>query len=233
MKNWGSVQDFMHSAKPLIFENGDPDFPYSMQGTCFLAKVGLRAYAITAAHCLVGRTLESLRIRMHPGVLEFMRLNPVRCPTNWNGDGEDFAIFEILRASVSPADFLSKNFLDLEQLRFEPFVLKESSILAVAGYPSEVNTIDYESYSIMTQGNSFDGRYRGPGEDNGCSKIRINSVGSLKEMDGLSGSPVIQFTPLGGNRYRPHFAGILIRGTSQSGLGRFINAPHVYAALGI
>jgi hypothetical protein len=232
MANQGSVQDFIHSAKPLMFENGDPDFPYSMQGTCFLAKVAQRAYAITAAHCLVGRTLESVRIRMHPGVLQFMRLNPLRCPIHWDGDREDLAIFEIQRDSFSPKDFLSRNFLSLEQLRFEPFVLDEASILAAAGYPSELNTITYESYSIMTQANSFDGRYCGPGEESGCSKIRINSLGSLSDMDGLSGSPVLRFTPLGESRYRPHFAGILTRGTSQSGLGRFINAPYVYAALG-
>jgi len=84
---------------------------------------------------------------------------------------------------------------------------------------------------IKTQGISVDGHYCGPGEEPDCSKIRFNSLGQLTDINGLSGSPVMQFTPIGGKFYRQLFGGMLIRGTKASGEGRFINAPIILRAL--
>jgi hypothetical protein len=153
-----------------------------------------------------------------------------------DGQGEDcadLAFAEIVTDSVSPADLDGKNFLDLGRYRNGPFGVRESSILAVVGYPSRMNTIDYDATTVNTHGLSFDGRYCGPVEESECSKIRINSLGTLEEMDGLSGSPVIEFIPEGENRYRERFAGVFIRGTVEALCGRFVNAPAVYRALGL
>jgi len=143
------------------------------------------------------------------------------------------AVFEIQRDSVSEGDLLSNYFLDLQRYRHDSFVLRDDSILALVGFPAEINTIGYDEYTIMTRGISVDGRYCGPAEENGCSKIRINSLGALEHMDGLSGSPVLEFTPLGGKFYRPQLAGVLIRRTSASRYGRFVDAPSLYSVLGV
>src|SRR6266404_229003 len=119
------VTDFTNCAKPLIFENSDSVFPYSIQGTCFLAKFGSAAYVVTARHCLVQRALDSMRIRLHPGILAFCKLTPMDVPETREGDSCDLAIFQIQSGSVSPADLRSNNFLDLNPHRSRPFVLRE------------------------------------------------------------------------------------------------------------
>jgi len=215
----------------LIFEDGEGEFAYTLLGTCFLATYGHKAFVVTARHCLRQRPLNSMRIRLHPGMLAFVRLIPLVFPRTEGNDSSDLSVFAIHPGSISAADFNSSSFLNLDPDRSKPFELSESSILALAGYPAEINSITYQEYLISTQGIVVDGHYCGPGEESGCSKIRFNSLGNLEDMNGLSGSPVVQFKPLRGKFYRQSFAGMLIRGTKQAGEGRFVNAPIIYQAL--
>src|SRR5258705_12179346 len=103
MPTYRPVMDFVDCAKPLMFENDDGAYPYSMHGTCFLVRVHGLPYMVMARHCLVGRSIGSLRIRVRPGILEFVRLRGVRYPAG-DGDSADLAVFEIKRDSVSEAD---------------------------------------------------------------------------------------------------------------------------------
>lgn len=166
-----------------------------------------------------------------PGFFAFLPLKPVHFPGRQGGDSSDLAIFKIRPGSVSTAQLASNTFLDLNPYRCKPFALQKSSILALVGYPAEINSISYDDYQIRTEGYSVDGRYDGPGEEIDCSKIRFNNVQKLGNIDGLSGSPILQFTPTGEKTYKHRFAGMLIRGTKASGEGRFINAPAIYRAL--
>jgi hypothetical protein len=75
--------------------------------------------------------------------------------------------------------------------------------------------------------------YIGPAEATHCSKIRFNNLDHINDMDGLSGSPVFQFKPVSENAYYETFAGVLIQGTKESKIGRFIDAPVVYKALSL
>jgi hypothetical protein len=59
-----TVADLMLCAEPLIFENEDEEYSYSMQGTGFLAQHGGRYFGITSKHCLRTRTLESVRFEL-------------------------------------------------------------------------------------------------------------------------------------------------------------------------
>jgi hypothetical protein len=123
----------------------------------------------------------------------------------------------------------SNNFLSLGDRDMRG--VRKDEILAVVGYPSELNTVDYENIDIRTQGFSADGRYAGPAEEKFCSKIRFNNLSPIKDMDGLSGSPVLAFREIEEAIYMHHFAGVLIRGSTASGLGRFINSVVVIRAL--
>ena len=202
-----SVLDFANCAKPLIFEDGEGELVYTMLGTCFLVKYGPRAFVITAQHCLRHRSLSALRIRLHPGMLAFVRLAPVVFPRTEGGDVGDLALFAIHPASISAADLKSSNFLDLGPYRSKPFRPAKSAILALVGFPAETNMIAYEDHLISTQGIAVDGRYCGRGEEPGCSKIRFNNLGRLTNINGLSGSPVVQFTPSEGRCYKELLAG--------------------------
>ena len=123
----------------------------------------------------------------------------------------------------------SRNFLRLDA--DEERDVDKDEILAVVGHPSELNIVDYENIDIRTQGFSADGRYAGPAEDKFCSTIRFKQLSPIKDMDGLSGSPVLAFREIEDAVYTHHFAGVLNRGSTASGMGRFINSSVVIHAL--
>ncbi len=212
-----------------MFENDDAEFRLSIHGTCFLTRFESRYYAITAKHCLNSFSYEAVRIRIIPGELEFLSLKTLTLPRDAGRDFSDLAFFEIRHDRLSPTVLGSKHFLCLDG--HDERDVCEDEILAVVGHPSELNTIDYENTDIRTQGFSADGRYAGPAEDKFCSIVRFNKLSPIKDMDGLSGSPVLAFREIKEKIYTHHFAGVLIRGSTASGTGRFINSAVVIQAL--
>lgn len=72
-----TVAQLMNCAKPLIFENEEEDYAYSLHGTCFLARFGDRYFGITAQHCLRGRVRESVRFELDHSGREFLPMNQV------------------------------------------------------------------------------------------------------------------------------------------------------------
>jgi hypothetical protein len=224
-----TIKELLRCAKPLMFENEEAEFRYSVHGTCFLARFKSRYFAITAKHCLNGFPFESVRIRAVPGELEFLSLKTWTVPRETEWDLSDLAFFEIRHDRLSRTMLDSNNFLSLGDRDMRG--VRKDEILAVVGYPSELNTVDYENIDIRTQGFSADGRYAGPAEEKFCSKIRFNNLSPIKDMDGLSGSPVLAFREIEEAIYMHHFAGVLIRGSTASGLGRFINSVVVIRAL--
>ena len=50
MNESGGIVELLRSAKPLIFENTEAEWRYSIKGTCFMARFGFRCFAITAKH---------------------------------------------------------------------------------------------------------------------------------------------------------------------------------------
>src|SRR5258708_39776538 len=106
-------------------------------------------------------------------------------------NGEDFldlAFYEIDPDGLPLAVLRSKHFLDLDH--YEERSLDNKNILAVVGYPTERNPVDYERSIINTQGFSADGHYDGPAEETHCSKVRFNRLAPIEDLDGLSCSPV-------------------------------------------
>jgi hypothetical protein len=223
------VKELLNCAKPVMFANNDAEYPISMRGTCFLARFNSRYYAITAKHCLNGFSYESVRIRVIPGELEFLPLKTVTVPRETDFDFSDLAFFEIQNDRLPLAVLDSNNFLSLDN--YAEHSVDEDEILVVVGHPSEINRIEYENVDIYTQGFSPDGRYAGPAEDKFCSKIRFNNLSPLQHLDGLSGAPVLAFKEIEEKVYSYRFAGVLIRATRASGMGRFINAAVVIEAL--
>lgn len=224
-----AITDVLRCAKPLIFENNEAEFRYSIQGTCFLARFNSHFYAITAKHCLRNFSCESVRIRLNPGELQFLPIKAWTLPRCDNEDFWDLAFFEIEHKHLSPAVLGSKDFLDLDH--HSKHGVDKEEILAIVGHPTELNAVDYDNFIVNTQGFSVDGRYIGPAEDKNCSKIRFNDLSRVKNLDGLSGSPVLAFREVREKTYTYNFVGVLIRATQISGMGRYINSSIVVQAL--
>jgi hypothetical protein len=228
------IADLMKCAKPLIFENKDEEFTYSFAGTCFLASFESRHYAITARHCIQSHNYKSARIRLEPGNLTFLQMVGVYYPNGKDYDLYDLAAYEIDSRGIPSAEVVRAHFLDLDYYSKMPVdFLTSDSILALRGCPSEINQVDYEDNVIRTKEFATDGFYDGPAEEKGCSRIRFINLESIESLDGLSGSPVFNLNEIEEKQYSHFFAGVFIRGTKGSLLGRFINAEVVYAFLNL
>jgi hypothetical protein len=141
----------------------------------------------------------------------------------------DLAFLEIESHQLSSEILRSKHFLALDN--YAERSLGRQEILAVVGYPTECNTVEYDEFVVRTKGFSADGRYDGPAEDTHCSRIRFNVLSPIGDLDGMSGSPVLAFEEIQEGLYRHHFAGVLIRATKESGMGRFVNSAIVMEIL--
>jgi hypothetical protein len=224
------IVDLMLCAKPLIFENQDEQFRYSILGTCFVVSFRGGLYAVTAKHCFDGRERTSVRIRMIPGDLTWL---PIRAIHTLGGDGDfcDLAIVDF-NASILPKGIAQPpQCLRLELPASSLQTPADGALLALVGYPASSNCIDYESFELRTQGFSADGRCTGPAEEEHCSIMRFNKLEPVEHLNGMSGSPVFQFEEIRDGVYRHSFTGVLIRGSKQSNSGRFINAEVVIRAL--
>jgi len=230
------VDDLLQCSKPLLFSNNDDDYPYSMHGTVFLSRYGVRYFGITAQHNLRGRVHESVTIRLQARGRDFVPLKAVHwppiAPADQEWDFKDFQIFEIESRMVSPADLRSNHFLDLGYFAHLRLALKTSALLVLRGYPSEKNWIDYATKVIRTQSFSPQARFSGDSELRHCGLITDIEPNSVENFDGMSGSPVFQIEQLpGGLGYL--FAGVLIRAGRRSRRGRFIYASVIFKALQI
>lgn len=229
-----TVGELMRCAKPLIFENEDEDFSYSIQGTVFLATYENRHFGITAKHSLRNRTNESVRLELNPGDREFLPLKAIHLPST-PGEGEDFtdlAIFEVESKMVNSEIFSSGHFLDLKYFSRLPCVFHTESILVLKGYPSEKNSVDYERKVIHTQAFVCEASFSGAGESAHCSKLTFKDLSLVQDLDGMSGSPIIKFdkTAMG---FAYVFAGVLIRAGRDAAAGRMINCGVIYKAMQI
>jgi hypothetical protein len=223
----------MLCAKPLIFENEDEEFSYSMQGTGFLARYGGRYFGITSKHCLRTRTRESVRFELDETGEEFLPLKAVHLleeNNNADWDFSDLAFFEVEPNLVESANLQGHHFLDIDYFIRLDCTLKPNAILALRGYPSQFNWVDYERRVIHTQAFAVDGVFGGAAESRHCGIVKFPDLAKIDNLDGLSGSPVFQFEKNKGG-FSHLFAGVLIRGSKEAGRGMFIYSSVVFKSL--
>lgn len=220
-------------ARPLIFENEDDQFSYSIHGTAFLVRCKGRYFGITAQHCLRTWTKEAVRLAVDLSKRDFLpmrRLHLGESTDHHDDDYADIALFEVEERLVDTSILHGLHFLDADYFAELRFCLVSNAILALRGYPGELNWVNYDENIIHEQAFAADGHFDGPAQLKHCGRMRFNSLEPIQDTDGLSGSPVFQFqTTPNGLSYL--FAGMLIRASKQSGCGSFIEAPVIFSAL--
>jgi hypothetical protein len=97
--------DIPKRARPVLFENDDREFPYSVGGTAFIVKFSGRAFVITARHVLNLKSFEPRRfcIQYRPDCRDFLPLRAlylVRGADAADTDQYDIAVREIDSAAV-------------------------------------------------------------------------------------------------------------------------------------
>lgn len=93
--------------------------------------------------------------------------------------------------------------------------------LFLLGFPFESRFVDYEVKRIHFTKTVLRGIYDGPTTEEYCHKLRLETSITLEQLDGLSGGTVFRYPR---NLEEPsQLVGLLVRGTSQSGIVHFID----------
>lgn len=228
-----NVQDLLSCSKPLLFENEDEDFQYSLGGTCFLAKFAGAHYAITASHCLRGYPYEAVRIELDQEDSTFL---PISCfhriepPPAADTDWADVTIIEFSEALLVDRKRESLAWLDIDELIQRSLTITPGLQFAFRGFPFELGKIDYDCKSFSRAGFSADASYLRRSPYYRCHVVRFNDLSQIRDVNGLSGTPLFPIVKVPGGVMH-HFAGMLIRASQTSGLGYFIELSIIFSAL--
>lgn len=223
-----TVSDLLASARPILFEDErDEEYPYSIGGSCFLARFHHRHFVITAKHCLHKRVADDLRVEGLEGsgtFLPLQRVHQTKAADTEDNAYADLAIVEMAEGAIAPTELRKFPVLDLTLLRRQRRRLTAGKTeLATRGFPLALRGIDYEERRVRNRGFQTDGVYDGPATDQHLHLFRYYDSTAVPDRNGMSGSPVFAFAREG-HQLHGWFAGIHVRGGRDNLHGRFIDA---------
>lgn len=214
--------DIVACARPVLFANDNPEFPYSVGGTAFVVKFQGRSYLITARHVHNLKNFEAGQfcIQYRPDARDFLPLGAlhiVRGENEEDTDQYDIVVREVddsvMREELYGA-YRPYSLLQMDSLT----IFSQRGAYLYRGYPSAMREVDFECRRIEQGAVTSRAEYMGRSPYAGVHELRLLDLGPLKSIDGLSGSPVFQVHNEEGTKYSSEsFAGMLIRGSIESG----------------
>jgi hypothetical protein len=219
-------------ARPVLFEQENPDFPYWGKGSSFLLANSNHYYWITAKHVItnMGGSADMLRIFPADGSRSSLPFNESYLINAEGVDDEDYKDIYALRVDLSEFEENGDAPLtaqDIESGILAAESLSENDEIWIIGYPSESNFVDFDSCAIKNTRSVIRATYQGNSLSQHCHTARIETSINLSSYDGLSGSPVFFLkTVMDGEQQIqfPLFVGMLLRGTATSSLVHFVSS---------
>ena len=212
--------NFPRCIRPMIFENDDAEWRFSARGTGFLVTHEKRIYAATAKHVVSSYCPSQYRI---PNRLGSHNMLPIRqpftpefyCGENYEAvDFEDFVIAPIDSTEIAGDDFDPADASIMDESAIQWSAIQR---VGVYGFPSDIQTVDYEQGLILVQPCGMIGNLTGQSLSEGLREIQFGAGGDLNTYDGFSGSPVFQISD-SGNMGR--LLGIVLRGSQDTSASR-------------
>lgn len=222
---------FEEACRPVIFEGEHAEFPYWGKGSSFLISNTQNFFWVTASHVIVnmGGSANALRIFPSDNSRISLPFNEQYTINKGSVDEDHHDVF-ILRIDLSGFDRSGDAPLvaqDIEKGVLPAEYLKQDDELWVMGYPSDSNTINYDTRTITNTRSVLRAIYKGESISDHCHKLIIESSIKLESLDGLSGGPVFhmkQETHSGESVIYPMLVGMLLRGTASSGIAHFVSS---------
>lgn len=234
--------DLVRCSVPLLWENSDDRFHYTVGATGFLVASCGDFFVITARHNIRGRAIEHLLVPFRAEEREFLTFEAAYIPTTFDGetdtDHSDFVVLKLAQ-NQTPKDWLvSDQWFDLHFGRHVP-TLSEKDCLLTAGFPMSLQTIDYDASHLRRQRLVIGGTYGGSAESSHCHCIQFSEMPNIprpavsdEPLSGMSGSPVFAVKP-SGKLKAICLAGVMVRATTSSSMGRFIHSSVLWKSLGL
>ena len=216
--------DFRKLVRPIMIENKEEylkEYPYAFYGTCFLTRIGLELYIVTARHITdtSGVDKDSIRITVAPNSNAFITIFDEffgNSPDNTVGDFHDIIVMSTYTANLPLSRARQIGAFPLEPNEFIGDSIAKNTDLVVIGYPLDNQYVDYENKHVHEKASVIEGHYM-EYEHPGRHVMKISTPLDTTSINGLSGSPVFHRD---GNVY--HLLGMVITGSSASNTIRFI-----------
>ena len=214
--------DIVTCARPVLFANGNPAFPYSVGGTAFVVKFQGRSYVVTARHVLNLKSFDAGQfcIQYRADCRDFLPLGALhllRGTDDEDTDQYDIGVREVDDAAVRAelyGPYQPYSLLQMDRLT----IFSERGAYIYRGYPIAMREVDFEGQHIEQGAVTSRAEYVGRTQYAGIHELRLLDLGPLPSIDGLSGSPVFQVHNEENSKFsRESFAGMLIRGSIESG----------------
>ncbi|GAB2904729.1 hypothetical protein GCM10027046_37870 [Uliginosibacterium flavum] len=186
---------FEETARPVIFGNGDIDFPYWGKGSSVLLATSNNYYWLTASHVITAMGGSAQTLRIFPSEnskisLPFNEQYTVK--TEISEDEEHKDIFA-LRINIDEFDEFGDAQLVAQDIKNGSLPAEKLTVdeeLWVIGYPAESNSIDYERNQFQNTRSVIRAKYKGSSVSDHCHMAKIESSIFLASYDGLSGHPI-------------------------------------------
>lgn len=226
-----SVERLLSISKPILHDMGVEETQYAGVGTCFLAQYGENGFLVTAKHVLNGYDAESLAVFPNPETPISIPFNQFVQIANVDGYDSDYADITILRIDsgtleVSPGSEVPV--LNLGGYNAKWRLHKDLEKIIFFGYPTDDRSVDYENYLVKSNQRLIEGKYIGPSVSQHCHNLQLDDIGSISSLDGFSGSPVFVLEKTRAGQDKPHFCGMMIRGTATAKTAVFVGGEVIY-----
>jgi hypothetical protein len=226
-----SVERLLSISKPILHDTGNEETQYAGVGTCFLAQYGDNGFLVTAKHVLNGYDAESLAVFPNPQTPISIPFNKFVQIANADEHDSDYADITVLRIDrerfdVSPRSEVPA--LNLSNYDANWHLHKDRGKIIFFGYPTENRGVDYESYLVKSNQQLIEGEYLGPSVSQHCHNVQFDNIGSISSLDGFSGSQVFVLERKITGLNKPHFCGMMIRGTATSKSAIFVDGEVIY-----
>jgi len=195
-------------------------------------------YLVTATHCLAGITRDQeLSIQYHLGsglLLPFSHTAHGDIAGLDDPDYMDITVLRICRERLNEEEAGDLHALTVRQFASRKDGLPEGARLLFVGFPkTDICGVFSEQRQIRTNLVPISAHYRTPSATmSHCHELRFEIAGAVKTISGMSGSPVFYSVQEGNDAVAGcGFAGMMIRGTVESGRGYFIASRVIYEAV--
>jgi hypothetical protein len=228
-----ALNNLRQSAKPILFDTGLDEAPYSGAGTGFLALFRDRLYLLTADHVIKGENLDNLLVFPNDKTDESIPFDArfsVVSPDPMHNDHSDLSIVRVALDKLDIANGSQMHAIRLDTAhdgwKATPFDYQ----FAFFGYPKEARGVDYEGHRVASTQHFLVGRLARNSGAQFCFELEVDDFNGVSDLDGLSGSPVVAIPRTSVGRTAT-ICGMAIRGSKTAGRIRFIEVAVLRKAL--
>jgi hypothetical protein len=229
------LQGLAPYVRPLMLENDDETYPYTLGATCFFVTVRDALFMVTTFHGVSKWDPEKISVMSAGSSISvpFSSVHKAYAP-DVDVDDSDYADFLFAKVSLENMEPRERELLeaypDAKSLPTD-VLHRTGNNYVFCGFPFEKSEIEYEEQHIKRGMRGGSAEYIAPFTSAFCHTLRFGGVDDIEDMNGFSGSPVFAVLMDNGHSARVALAGMVLRSTKQSGVMHILDWHFLYSQL--